>query len=574
MKYFTNKKKIFIFFLLYFHILSNNAYAYLDPGSVNIFFQIAAGLLSSFFLLLSSVNNFIKSVLEKKTVNTIILVFFSIFPIWIFKSSFDLNFIFIYFLLIFCFPLLLILFILRNVSNYYESNKLTNTQIFIISSLVIYGVDQYIGLWALVNYFLPRDKGLYIAAIFLIISLFLIIFYIIKISRFKYIFMLLVVTFSYNLISQDKNLNNLDTKISFNYYANSNTNINRSNSDVKPVLFIVLDEMNGIGGLDADIENYEKAKKSYLDLVNNHKFKIYPNSYTIFSTTAQSVPRMLNFDYSITNFNNSDYTADHEVYFFWKKLKKNKLFDSYEDKKIYVKQTRSIDYCNNINVVRCDTFNPLNKKIFEEINYKNPFLSEFISKFSYQNSIFARFLSRFLAEIDLVNISTSPRSDKAYFEKDLSELFEVIKNEKYDLYFAHFLVPHKPFGFDQNCNYKNFPILNKTIDFMKIQHNQEIYCTNLFLKNFMQKITQLENYNDLKIIIVSDHGARNSYEPKDFFSVVALVKNLTNKPIIDEKIISVQKIVSEFFNQNESNNIDHKKYYDYDSNSFKIINFN
>ena len=100
------------------------------------------------------------------------------------------------------------------------------------------------------------------------------------------------------------------------------------------------------------------------------------------------------------------------------------------------------------------------KKILKEIDYANPILSEFISKFSYQNSIFARFLSRFLSELNLVNLSNSPRSDKAYFKKDLSKLLEVIKNEKYDLYFAHFLVPHKPFGFDEKCNYKNFRVLN------------------------------------------------------------------------------------------------------------------
>ena len=574
MKYFTNKKKKFIFFLFFFLILSNNAYAYLDPGNINIFFQIAAGLLSSFFLLLSSVDRFIKYLLEKKTFNTLLLVTFSIFPIWLFKSSFDFNFVVIYFSLIFFLPLILILFFLRNVNGYYETDKLTIIQKLIISSITVYGIDQYVGLWALVNYFLHKDKGLYIVAIILIIALFIITFYIIKKSKFKYIFVLLIVTFSYNLISQDKNLNSLDSKISFNYYANSNFDINRSINDVKPVLFIVLDEMNGIGGLDTSMKNFKKAEKSYLDLVNNHKFKIFPNSYTIFSTTTHSVPRMLNFDYSTKDLIKSNYVEDHDVYFFWKKLKINKLFDSYEDKKIYVRQNRSIDYCNNINVIRCDTFNPLSKKIFKENQYINPNLSEFISKFSYQNSIFARFLSRFLAELNLINLSTSPRSDKAYFEKDLSELFTVIKNEKYDLYFANFLVPHKPFGFDKNCNYRNFGVLNKTINFMKNQHNEEIYCTNLFLNNFMQKIKQLENYDEFRIIIVSDHGARNSLDPKDFFSVVALTKNLEQKSMIDDKIISVQKVVSDFFGYNKISIRDPKKYYDYNSKSFKNVNFN
>lgn len=208
-----------------------------------------------------------------------------------------------------------------------------------------------------------------------------------------------------------------------------------------------------------------------------------------------------------------------------------------------------------------------------EINYINPILTEFISKFSYQNSIFARFLSRFLVELNLIHLSNSPRTNKAYFEKDLSKLFEVIKNEKYDLYFAHFLVPHKPFGFDRKCNYKNFPALNFNPIFMQTQHNNEIYCTNLFLNNFFDKMKKLANFNDFKIIIVSDHGARNSSKAKDYFSVATLVKDSIQQPYIDEKIVSVQHVISEFFNQAEDNSA-HNKYYDHNAKKFVDAKFN
>tara|TARA_B110000483_G_C18031900_1_gene479092 strand:- start:70 stop:921 length:852 start_codon:yes stop_codon:yes gene_type:complete len=282
---------------------------------------------------------------------------------------------------------------------------------------------------------------------------------------------------------------------------------------------------------------------------------------------------MLNFDNSMTNPDTDNYISEHDEYFFTKKLIKNRLFDSLDNKKIYVKQSRGIDYCNNINVVRCDTFDPLSKKILKEVDYINPIFSEFISKFSYQNSIFSRFLSRFLVDLNFITLSNSPRSDKAYFEKGLSKLFEVIKNEKYDLYFAHFLVPHKPFGFDKKCNYKNFRVLNLNSTFMKTQHNNEIYCTNLFLNNFLNKMQRLDNYSDFKIIIVSDHGARNTSEPKDAFSVVALVKDSMQQPFIDEKIISVQNVVSDFFNQVKIDSSTNNKYYDYGAKKFMDVNF-
>ena len=53
---------------------------------------------------------------------------------------------------------------------------------------------------------------------------------------------------------------------------------------------------------------------------------------------------MLNFDNSYNKPYYNKYVQDHDEYFFWKKLVKNKLFNEYENNKIYVKQTLSIDF--------------------------------------------------------------------------------------------------------------------------------------------------------------------------------------------------------------------------------------
>ena len=486
MKFFTNKKTNFIFFLLFILFSSNNAYAYLDPGSTSILLQIIAAILSSILLFLNSVNNFIKYILNKKLFSSIFIITLSIFPIWLFKSSFSINMIIFYLLVSYFIPLFLILILIKNIDYYYTSGKLTTIQNFIITLIIFYGLDLNIGLWSLLNYFPFHGKNLYLFSIIFLLTSLTIIFYLIKKSYFKYIFVLLFFVFSFNLISQDKNLNKLDSKISFNNYSKDIT-IDKYKIRKNPVLFIVLDEMDGIGGLDTKIKNYEKAKNSYLDLVKNFNFTIYPNSYTTIPGTLASIPRMLNFDSSTNDPYYNNYIINHEDYFFWKKLKKNKLFDSYRQNKIYVRQTLSIDFCNNVNVVRCETFNPYSKKVLKENNYSNPIITEFISKLLYHNSILSRLFSRLLVELNLINLSISPRSDKAYFKKDLVDLFEVIKNEKYDLYFAHYLVPHKPFGFDDKCNYKLFGVLNTNPIFMKTQHNKEIYCTNSFLNNFLKK---------------------------------------------------------------------------------------
>ena len=127
----------------------------------------------------------------------------------------------------------------------------------------------------------------------------------------------MIFIFSYNIFSLDKNLNNLDSKISFDNYDNEKLSLNKYKKN-HPSLFIILDEMNGIGGLDKNIDNTEKAKSSFINLAKNFQFKVYPYSYTTVPGTLSSIPRMLNFDntYNLPYYN--DYLEDHGEYFFGK----------------------------------------------------------------------------------------------------------------------------------------------------------------------------------------------------------------------------------------------------------------
>ena len=48
--------------------------------------------------------------------------------------------------------------------------------------------------------------------------------------------------------------------------------------------------MNGIGGLDKGIINYEKAKSSFINLAENFQLTLYPFSYTTVPGTLNSIP--------------------------------------------------------------------------------------------------------------------------------------------------------------------------------------------------------------------------------------------------------------------------------------------
>ena len=90
----------------------------------------------------------------------------------------------------------------------------------------------------------------------------------------------------------------------------------------------------------------------------------------------------------------------------------------------------------------------------------------------------------------------------------------------------------------------------------------------------MKKLEKLKKYEKLNIIIVSDHGARNTKEPKDEFSVVSIIKkNNMNKYHLNNEIISVQTLVSNFFKQDQLTKNKIHKYYNYNSRNFNEVNF-
>ena len=72
----------------------------------------------------------------------------------------------------------------------------------------------------------------------------------------------------------------------------------------------------------------------------------------------------------------------------------------------------------------------------------------------------------------------------------------------------HILVPHKPYGFNNECDYdvslSNLNLYLPLKESIKL-HNVERRCVVKFMDNFFKDIGDLDNLN---IFIISDHGSR------------------------------------------------------------------
>jgi hypothetical protein len=82
-----------------------------------------------------------------------------------------------------------------------------------------------------------------------------------------------------------------------------------------------------------------------------------------------------------------------------------------------------------------------------------------------------------------------------------------------------------------------------------IQHNIERICMVNILSSFFYDLKNEINYNELDIIILSDHGSRIS--KKENYSTIFLSKFKNQKFEKIEKKISIQKLIKQIFEKVE-----------------------
>ena len=152
----------------------------------------------------------------------------------------------------------------------------------------------------------------------------------------------------------------------------------------------------------------------------------------------------------------------------------------------------------------------------------------------YKNSlsILGRDLYRLARHFELADDLWAPVGEKASFPQRLTKLQNSLDVEKANLFFAHFDVPHRPFGFNESCKFDGGRqygggkkwLRPMTEEDMIIQHNVERNCVVYYLDIFLDNLRKKEYWEDLEIVIMSDHGARITSEEEDFYSVIFAIK--------------------------------------------------
>lgn len=508
----------------------------------------------------------------------LILVSTVFFPFWlVFSNESKPIFKEIFFLYI------LAILIFYTLTEFLKKKKFIFFEKILISLLIFFGLDINFGLWLIFDKIFDLRVLNYIFSLIIIITICFFIFKLIKKDKNKKFFTIILVGLTfYNSVI----LLQLNTNTKRNYENEEGKNQTLSKNQNRK-LIIYLDEMVGPGAINPSSVYGKKALKSFKNTFANNNFKIYENSFSIFPQTVQSITHSLNFSFDKKN-NTKKYSGenyfDRESKWY---VKKNKFFD--QSSSVLANKSLGLDFCRNKNVDKCVNINAdlLSAKFIEGFDVSK---KEYVfNKFHKTNSILIRYIWRIFYSISFFPHYSDFTYQKAYFENNLEDIFDIISNTNYEVNLFHLLVPHRPFGYrmvdDKKCIFdkKRIQINHGTTSEINKkylnEYYQEVTCTNIFLNNFFQKLKRQNIFENLDILVISDTGVgmttkERMYNYLSGHSILFAIKTNNEIKINKDKLLSSQFLFAKFF---DKTSVDIKlpvENFIYDNYKKKFIVFN
>ena len=472
--------------------------------------------------------------MNKKKIYFLILI--SFFPVFSIKSN--LNFIEVVFsFLIFFAPILLL--------NYFVTRKTIDSNFvkLYLSTIIIFGIDNNLGLWnAMIRPFFFDLKGLfgnaYFPSLVIIIVLIFFMYFLIKVLDKKFFNIILVfitTIFIFNIFDQTKSHHKIKD------YQNET---DKEYKDLKVIL--IFDEMSGLNSFESINHNGTEFDNYAKNFFKKHNFEFYSNIKSISRKTMSSVGPLLNF--SEDPMIRKDIYIKSKRYFTEHELTQSLFFNDFNSISIF--QSIHIDFCNFINVSKCQSYNIFSEKDFLP-GFKNNLLTKISSIWKINGSIYSVLVWRSLRELRIIDSILEPEGHKATFKNFFDKIEKDIYSKKFDLIFAHTLVPHTPYGFDKRCNYDgNISFASRIKETKKKaeQHNIERRCVLFYLDIFLENLKKNDQLKRIDLTIMSDHGGRtNINDDTSQRSVIYAFKNQKTKfkEIKDKKVS--QKVFREKF---------------------------
>ncbi|MFC1796326.1 hypothetical protein ACFL1V_04445 [Pseudomonadota bacterium] len=282
-------------------------------------------------------------------------------------------------------------------------------------------------------------------------------------------------------------------------------------ASLPPVVHIILDEFIGPDGLPPqDVPQAFRA--DILAFFEENDFELYNRAYTHYHTTQDSLTHAFNF----TN-DEETWALKAEIFHTKLSISENRYFELLRQRgyTINIYQSELVEFCQAVPeaVGRCMTHTAPNFETVRE-NVSSPWLRFRILAINLfeQSNLIRTFLEKRKWLLDW--------GVSFYQPKIIDEIGNDLEQARGGAYFAHLLLPHTPFVYNEDCeldysseSWKRYVaqgLVKNNVDTRALRYLQYLPHAQCALKEvgrLFGRMRELDLYDDAIIIVHGDHGS-------------------------------------------------------------------
>ena len=358
--------------------------------------------------------------------------------------------------------------------------------------------------------------------------------------------------------------------------------------DTPPVIHLILDGHIGIEGIPLDIKGGRELRELLIKFYDRWDFRLYGRSYSKYLMTYDSVSNLLNGETSTVGGKMAAVSHQHGKVG-WKPVK-NEHFRRFSAAgyKIRVYQTEYLDYCQeSVDAIEyCYRYSSSSPQLLRSLDITTVEKSELLLGSYFADNSYYRITHKLLGIITSVlpegigklwsrkNYEFSSIGVPAVISKLKSD---VLRTPRGRLFFAHLLLPHGPYIWDENCELRDDSDswLSRRMDHEDLlslsdhgyrdmaykYYFMQTVCTVNLLDDLLRALDENNLLEDSTILIHGDHGSRitiadpvspmadflTSRDFIDSFSTLFAIRSPAVEPGYVTELSAIQPLFTELF---------------------------
>lgn len=299
----------------------------------------------------------------------------------------------------------------------------------------------------------------------------------------------------------------------------------RSPTGLPAIVHIILDEHGGIDGMPMDNPRTQQVREALQHFYIGNGFRLYTRAHSDYAYTLNSVPQVLNFGQV------QEPGSSKEMK---QKVEHTAYFDllARRGHHINVYQSEFLDMCASASITHCVTY---------QSQDMGAVATSHLTTASKVSIILRKLTSRSVRKVggflyngvrklgvplpfrDISDIRMNPLNAAAAFDRFNADL---AKAKPGDVYFAHILLPHSPFGLTEDCRLKEGAWIRRerpgALRPRQDAGYDQLLCALRKTETAFRAISRSAAGDNFVMIVHGDHGSRTT-NAKPFVDQAAIM---------------------------------------------------